>query len=330
MFFIFVCFIFPSLYYYFVLITKNTSFHIENFFYTLSILEQSKWLNSLESYTFSSMKPLQYTWTQIRSLSSDHASLQVIGDEVWVGTRELLLKKYDIHVFTKSGLWVRKFRTDFFVDRVILDDTGDLIAVSGSTGSINIINNTGQLIDNIYKTTDWFTDMSLWKGNLYVFSDKWYDDKWYTFTKINGRWLFLKSHDSDGYPNKFIIRDYRLFTLGKVYGYGEIYYGIYEYNLQGDRIQTYVRFHMYDNKDIVITGITHLCGVDKNKSFLIKSNNTPYLLTCTKDGKCSELSINITFNMLQDVVIDPQDNGLWILKNISKIESQLFRYTPKK
>lgn len=85
--------------------------------------------------------------------------------------------------------------------------------------------------------------------------------------------------------------------------------------MQGGKIYNYREHfvHLQLSDDI-----SHLCGVDGDNMFVIATKDNLHL--CTAYGNCSGMSLNTSIEFPEHVVIDPEDNGLWISMKFAKLE----------
>ena len=237
------------------------------------------------------MRHLQYKPQKKLPFFGSLRSLHVIGEELWV-----VVVSNRIYVYSRDGELVRSFLCQVRMEKVIQANSGEVIVASGTSG-VNIINHTGSRIKNIYTENESnFIDLSFWKGDLFAVSS----EKLFIFLNKTGGWVFSRRRS-----NAFKITshsDLRIFIINeRLY---VSFHDVYVYNMQGKLLH---RHKLARN--------AQLCGVDREGTLLITLNTAIRgLRLYTMQG--NHYSLKINYYHIEDVVIDPDDHGLWTIKSM--------------
>lgn len=103
----------------------------------LVIVEQSHWINSLEPFSYSYIRHLQYKLDRKITFNGCLTSIQIIEEDLGVGIaigQYIQDPTWEINTLSRDGKQVKKFKTEIPIFKIIQTNTGELITASGSHG----------------------------------------------------------------------------------------------------------------------------------------------------------------------------------------------------
>lgn len=276
------------------------------------------WTKSLQTYSYWHLTKKRYRLDKevvINSLDGQLELMRVVSEQLWVAGVVTGLNSdstfFMIYVYSRQGKFVKNFKLNFAVTCMIEAEDGEIFAASGN--SVNIIDEEGNIIVEILSSIGGYLSFDRGLLFLLVYSGK--IAEMFTLQKRNEIWTIqstlvlnvTKVARSQG----FGTLDGRLIVINKTI-YIEEPKCLLTFNMTGKQQHT-----QYGCKSI-----GKLFAVDREGTALF-SHSKEYGLW-PQSGMPATISLDHKKVYPQDVIIDPDDNGIWVAGG-----RKLWKFIPK-
>lgn len=271
----------------------------------------SKWRKSLESYRYNSIVNLHFKEKKYIKLNHAlYSRLHFAQEKLWLAIGK------NINVYTRAGNLINKFTSNLNIYNLVVTENGELVVATGIPRGLQVIHDTGKTRGVILHQHR-FYDVTYNKGVFYalthteklrlVFSFKNENSCWVDMAKITMKAAIEKEYYlRNAHVDRIHVRNNTIFISSHFHNC------LYIFRMDGKLLKKYGQSGRGDMPGQLYN--PNLCGVDIDGMALVADMRNHRMQVCTSTGQWKFLQMKRGFiNQPRDAVIDPNDNGIWIV-----------------